>query len=79
MFPQTCRLLDRQEIRLALFLEHWFREPRTVKGSYDFFLLKLDYFCEFVDEVMPSVTETVTREAAELRAGFHAANEFVNR
>ncbi|HET8580622.1 MAG TPA: DUF692 family protein, partial [Nitrospiraceae bacterium] len=79
MFPQTCRLLDRQEIALASFLDYWFREPRTLEGPYDFFLLKLDCFCEFVREVLPSAGETAVREAAELRAASQAANELVNR
>ncbi|HKW86707.1 MAG TPA: hypothetical protein VJM82_06535, partial [Nitrospiraceae bacterium] len=79
MFPQTCCLLDRQEIALASFLEYWFREPRLVEGPYDFFLLKLDCFCDFIDEVMPCAAETVMREVTELRAAFQAANELVGR
>ncbi len=79
MFPQTCHLLDRHEIALASFLEYWFREPRTVEGSYDFFLLKLDCFCEFVGEMLPLAAEGVAHEAAELRAAFQAANEFISR
>ncbi|MGH7205248.1 MAG: multinuclear nonheme iron-dependent oxidase [Nitrospiraceae bacterium] len=75
MFPQTCRLLDRHEMTLASFLEYWFREPRTVEGPYDFFLLKLDCFCEFIGEMMPHAAEVAVREAAELRAAFQAACE----
>ena len=75
MFPQTCRLLDRHEMTLASFLEYWFREPRTVEGPYDFFLLKLDCFCEFVGEMLPSAANVAAHEAAELRLGYETACE----
>ncbi|MGH7232296.1 MAG: multinuclear nonheme iron-dependent oxidase [Nitrospiraceae bacterium] len=75
MFPETCRYLDDREISLSVFVQYWFREPRTVEVDYDFFLLKLDWFVEFVKEVLPDAGETAAREAEELRSAYQAACE----
>ncbi len=70
MFPETCRALDAHRIPLAGFVHYWFREARTVLSPYDFFLLKTERFCAYVEEVLPSAACTATREAAELRAAY---------
>jgi len=80
MFPDTCRNLDRAGIPLNGFVHFWFREPREMNGSgqaYDFFLLKVARFVDFVREVLPNVSEAAEREATALREGYQAACEQV--
>jgi hypothetical protein len=77
MFPATCRDLDRAGIALEEFVSFWFREPRESGEAYDFFLLKIARFVEFIREVLPGVLETAEHEAAALREGYQAACEQV--
>ncbi|MGH7260969.1 MAG: multinuclear nonheme iron-dependent oxidase [Nitrospiraceae bacterium] len=77
MFPETCRSLERAGIPLSEFVRFWFREPREADQAYDFFLLKIARFVEFVREVLPDALETAEREAQALREGYRAANEMV--
>jgi len=80
MFPETCRDLDRAGIALDAFVRFWFREPRAPGGTaqaYDFFLLKITRFVEFVREVLPAASEAAEREAVALREGYQAACEQV--
>jgi uncharacterized protein (UPF0276 family) len=73
MFPETCHELDAAGIQLAGFLGYWFREPRPAAGPYDFFVLKLERFVAYVDEVLPGASGLVQREAAALREGYETA------
>jgi uncharacterized protein (UPF0276 family) len=76
MFPETCRNLDRAGIPLDGFVQFWFREPRESSESgqaYDFFLLKITRFIEFIREELPAASGTVEREAESLRSGYEAA------
>jgi hypothetical protein len=75
MFPKTCRLLVAENISLERFISFWFDKPRPEQTDYDFFLLKIDRFVEFVGEGCPSASATVREEAEELRAAYHAASE----
>jgi hypothetical protein len=77
MFPETCRSLDRAGIPLNEFVRFWFHEPRETDQAYDFFLLKITRFVEFVCEVQPDAAETAQREAQALREGYQAACEKV--
>ncbi|OGW64865.1 MAG: hypothetical protein A3H49_02410 [Nitrospirae bacterium RIFCSPLOWO2_02_FULL_62_14] len=77
MFPETCRDLDRAGIALDAFVRFWFREPRANDQAYDFFLLKITRFVEFVREVLPAASGTAVREAQALREGYQAACEQV--
>ena len=77
MFPVTCEDLDRAGIPLGLFVEYWFREPRRIEDPYDFFLLKLDRFVEFVGERLPHALGSAAREATDLRQGYQSACEMV--
>ena len=77
MFPETCRCLDRAGIPLNGFVRFWFREPRASDQAYDFFLLKITRFVEFVREALPAASDTAGREAQTLRDGYHAACEQV--
>jgi hypothetical protein len=75
MFPDTCRGLAGQGVALSRFVSFWFREARASVGSYDFFLIKIERFLEFVREAAPDLVELATGEAEQLRRGYAAANE----
>jgi hypothetical protein len=53
------------------------RRRRATDQAYDFFLLKIARFVEFVRDVLPDSLDTVEREAAVLRDGYRAANEMI--
>lgn len=74
MFPESCRRLAELHLSLAEFVQFWFREPRSLSGTYDFFLLKVDRFVEFVREVAPMLEAIAEREAEVLRQGYRTAN-----
>jgi len=75
MFPELCRRLNERGVPLSRFVPFWFRQPRPGSGAYDFFLLKIDRFLEFVREEAPELDGLAEREADELRQAYHAANE----
>lgn len=75
MFPETYRLLNGQGVELEEFVLHWFRTPRPATAPYDFFLLKIERFVEFVRDRLPSAVPTAEREAEVLRTGYQVANE----
>ncbi|OGW48714.1 MAG: hypothetical protein A2V62_12535, partial [Nitrospirae bacterium RBG_19FT_COMBO_58_9] len=37
MFPQTCRILSERGVSLTEFVPFWFRAPRPITQSYDYF------------------------------------------
>lgn len=74
MFPESYRGLAEVHVSLAEFVRFWFREPRSLSGTYDFFLLKIERFVEFVREVAPMLEAIAEREAEGLRQGYRAAN-----
>lgn len=78
LFPETCRQLDAEGIPLVSFVRFWFRAPRAVREPYDFFLLKLDRFVEFVRECLPRAVEDTRREAETMREAYRAANDLVS-
>lgn len=76
MFPESCRRLDEAALPLGRFVDFWFCEPRdahTGHDGYDFFLLKIDRFAEYVSRVLPDAAELVHREAAMLRTDYALA------
>jgi hypothetical protein len=75
MFPQSCRGLEERGVLLSRFVPFWFRQPRVLSGSYDFFLVKIERFVEFVLEVAPDLAAVVEQEANELRRAYDHANE----
>ena len=75
MFPQTCRALAERGICLSEFVAFWFRSPRPLTHSYDFFLLKIERFFEFVTERAPEVWVCVQSEGDMLRLAYAQANE----
>jgi hypothetical protein len=75
MFPQTCRTLAERGLCLTEFVAFWFRSPRPLTHSYDFFLLKIERFLEFVMERAPDVRVCVQQECDSLRLAYAQANE----
>jgi uncharacterized protein (UPF0276 family) len=75
MFPQACRALAERGICLTEFVTFWFRSPRPLTHSYDFFLLKIERFLEFVMERAPEVRVCVQSEGDMLRLAYAQANE----
>jgi hypothetical protein len=75
MVVESCRLLRERDVSLDGFVAFWFREPRSFSGIYDFFLLKVERFVEFVHEVAPELQDTVEKEAEELRQAYRFAND----
>lgn len=73
MFPATCRELERAGLALERFIPFWFRESRSIEAPYDFFLLKIERFVEFVREALPDSRDIVEREAESLRGGYEVA------
>lgn len=74
MFPKSSRRLKEIGVRLAEFVPFWFHKPQPLTGVYDFFLLKIERFVEFVRDVAPEVQDIAQREAEELRQGYRIAN-----
>lgn len=77
MFPQTCRILAERGVCLTEFVAFWFRAPRPLTESYDFFLLKIERFVEFVVESAPDARVCVEQESDLLRQAYEQANEVV--
>jgi uncharacterized protein (UPF0276 family) len=75
MFPQTCRALAERGICLTEFVTFWFRSPRALTHSYDFFLLKIERFLEFVTERAPNARVCAEQEGDMLRLAYAQANE----
>ena len=75
MFPQTCRTLAEREFCLTKFVTFWFRSPRPLTHSYDFFLLKIERFLEFVTERAPDACVCAEQESDMLRLAYAQANE----
>lgn len=75
MFPKTCGLLAEAGVPLEQFVSAWFSRPRPEQDDYDFFLLKIDRFVEFVEQWCPEAAQSVSDEARELRDAYRAANE----
>lgn len=73
MFPNTCRQLAGEGIEVSRFVDFWFRTPHARDQSYDYFLLKLDRFVEFVRDLLPSGVPLATHEADELRQAYQTA------
>jgi hypothetical protein len=75
MFPETCRRLAAQGVSLSRFVHFWFSRPRPRARSYDFFLVKIERFVEFVQDEAREVCGIAEQEADELRRAYDAANE----
>jgi hypothetical protein len=78
MFPQTCDVLDQLGISLSRFVEFWFAHPRSSESEYDFFLLKINVFVEFLGQVFPGAGSLVKQEAELLAQGYLLACQRVS-
>jgi uncharacterized protein len=74
MFPETCKALADRGIPLDRVVPWWLCRSIPADRPYDFFLLKIDRFLEFVEELAPVLTDLAASEAATMRAGYEAAN-----
>lgn len=74
MFPVTCAALREAKVDLEGFVGFWRQFPKPDTEVFDFFLIKIDRFLEFVGRVCPSAGTTARREADELRQAYEAAN-----
>ena len=79
MFPQSCRRLEERGVPLSRFVPFWFSRPRALSGPYDFFLVKIERFVEFVLEEAPELAPVAVQEADELRRAYDHANEPPNQ
>jgi uncharacterized protein (UPF0276 family) len=75
MFPRTHDLMRAGTVDVADFVQFWFSRPGCGPDFYDFFLVKIDRFVQFIASVLPSAWPTVAHEAEELRAAYAAANQ----
>ncbi len=75
MFTGTCRALAEANVPLKTFVDWWFLRARPVDRPYDYFLLKIDRFVEFVGERAPQVRALAQEEASLLRRAYADANE----
>jgi uncharacterized protein (UPF0276 family) len=74
MFPETCAALAERGIAVGQFVPWWVRRPRPAEPRYDFFLLKIDRFMEFVAERAPGLSHRCRSEGAIVRAAYEDAN-----
>jgi hypothetical protein len=75
MFPKSCRRLEERGVPLSRFVPFWFSRPRMLSGPYDFFLVKIARFLEFVLKEAPELAAIAEQEADELRQAYGLANE----
>lgn len=75
MFPRTVSALQSRMISLDEFVSFWFQNPRPIDDLYDFFLLKIDRFVEFVESRMPDEVPVARHEAEALRQSYIMVNE----
>ncbi|MCA9465048.1 MAG: hypothetical protein KC643_06340, partial [Nitrospira sp.] len=71
MFPLSCDALKHQGVKLERFVEFWFGNPGSgSEMAYDFFLMKIQRFVEFIYAVLPEEASVADREADILREGY---------
>ncbi len=80
MFPLSCAALKRHNLGLEQFLEYWFTAPWSGQPmAYDFFLMKVNRFAEFVHAVLPDEGGSVSEQEAEiLRGGYRQSCQEVS-
>jgi len=73
MFPNTFRVLEKSDFRGEGFMEYWYLHPQHVCEPYDFFLLKIHYFVEYIQLMYPLGAYQVSQEATDLRNSYALA------
>jgi len=72
MFPRSGEALKRQGVELERFVKFWFETPCSGQPmAFDFFLMKIHRFVEFVHAVLPGEATMVDQEANILREGYY--------
>ena len=74
MFPKTCESLGDVAKIFSEFIEFWFKEPRSPSIPFDYFLVKIHLFVEFIEGHYPELRTMVHQEADALREGYQFAN-----
>ena len=75
MFPRTCGMATERAVDIRDFVTFWFERTRAPASTYDFFLIKIEYFVEFIASVLPDALATAVREPEELRAAYESVNQ----
>ena len=70
MFPKTLMMLQSDGHRIENFVRYWIDRPRNYSEPYDYFLIKIYYFLEFVQEKFPSLGPLAVQEAEVIREGY---------
>ena len=73
MFPNTMQALESSGEQWKGFLRFWYSHPHSFQGPYDFFLLKVHYFVEFIRATYPQYLTRAVHEATDLRHGYALA------
>ena len=73
MFPQTMQSLEVSGKGLSDFMAFWYSHPHSFCEPYDFFLLKVHYFVEYIRGSHASLLSLASREADDLRDGYALA------
>ena len=82
IFSETCKILKEEEINIENFVSFFHSTPLPIESRYDFFLIKLDRFKEFVysisKEIPPGVRSnllsTLEKEYQDCRDGYLSFN-----
>ncbi|RMH07027.1 MAG: DUF692 family protein [Nitrospirae bacterium] len=77
MFPQSVVSLEQAGVDVSAFPAFWFATTEETWDPYDFFLLKIKRFTEFVRERATPVFPVALEEARLLRDAYRAANDLV--
>ncbi|MGD9850302.1 MAG: DUF692 family multinuclear iron-containing protein [Nitrospirales bacterium] len=79
MFPRSCEVLKRHDLGLEQFLEFWFATPWSGEEMvYDFFLMKIRRFVDFVHSVLPDEAQEADQEADILLEGYRLSCQEVS-
>ncbi len=76
MFPQTWKCMEEKGVPVEEFIPFWFSESRSSPRTYDFFLIKVGLFEEFVSKVLPSANGVVQGEARRIREEYQLACQY---
>jgi len=77
MFPRTLGKLRARGIPVSKFVDFWFAQPRPNPERFDFFLMKIQRFLEFVEVEVPGIVDVANQEAGDLRRGYKWANQIM--
>ena len=73
MFPNTIKALNVAGAGIDSFVEYWVGSSHSYDESYDYFLIKIHYFLEFIQARFPHLESLASQEADILRQGYAVA------